>query len=305
MDGQRKKTLVVVVGPTASGKTAVSIEIARAFSTEVLSCDSRQFYHEIPIGTAAPTLEEQALAVHHFVASRSLSDDYNCGSYEHDAIALLDELFLKHDVVVMTGGSGLYVDAVCDGMDDIPCDTEIRAQVLSRLESEGLESLVLQLQKLDPDYCSKADLSNRQRVTRALEVCLASGRPYSSFRRGEGTKRNFEVVKIGLTMDRALLYDRINRRVDIMMEQGLEAEARGVYHLRELNALQTVGYREMFDYFDGTTTRDEAVELIKRNSRRYAKRQLTWFGRDARIEWFDALGVGVLGAIENYLQKFV
>lgn len=305
MSSDKKKILVVVLGSTATGKTAVSVDIARRFSTEILSCDSRQFYREIPIGTAAPTLEEQALAPHHFVASRSLSDDYSCGMYEHDAIELLEKLFLKHDVVVMTGGSGLYIDAVCDGMDDIPSSVELRAELALRYELEGLEGLVDQLRELDPEYCSSADLSNKQRVLRALEVCLASDKPYSSFRKGQGTSRSFEVVKIGLDIERELLYDRINRRVDIMIEQGLEQEARGVYPLRELNALQTVGYRELFDYFDGRITKAEAIELIKRNSRRYAKRQKTWFGRDSRVVWFDALSENVLSEIEKYIQKFV
>lgn len=305
MSSNKKKILVVVLGSTATGKTAVSVDIARLFSTEILSCDSRQFYHEIPIGTAAPTTEEQALAPHHFVGSRSLSDDYSCGMYEHDAIELLDELFKKHDVVVMTGGSGLYIDAVCDGMDSMPSNDQVRTELTKRNEQCGLETLVEQLQELDPEYCATADLSNKQRVIRALEVCLSSGQPYSSFRKGQSTTRNFEVVKIGLDIERELLYERINRRVDLMIEQGLEAEARAVYPLRSLNALQTVGYRELFDYFDGIISREEAIELIKRNSRRYAKRQKTWFRRDSRIVWFDGLSDKVLFEIEKYVQNFV
>lgn len=302
---KKKKTLVVVLGATATGKTAISIELARRLKAVVLSCDSRQFYKEIPIGTAAPTAEEQGDVTHHFVGCRSVVDDYSCGGFEKDAIELLERLFEVHDTVVMTGGSGLYIDAVCKGMDNIPSSTEVRAELAQRLEVEGFDALVSQLRELDVVYAESADLANKQRVLRALEVCLASGHPYSSFRRAEGVARNFEVVKIGIEMDRALLYDRINRRVDIMLEQGLEAEARNVYPLRACNSLQTVGYRELFDYFDGVISLEAAIELIKRNSRRYAKRQITWFGRDEKTLWFDGLGAKVVDEIEKSLDKFV
>jgi tRNA dimethylallyltransferase len=241
----------------------------------------------MPIGTAQPTAEELAAAKHYFIADREVEDDFNCGKYETEALALLERLFVESEYVVAVGGSGLYVQALCDGMDDLPdADPTLRDSLKQRLESEGLERLVAQLRVLDPKYAEEVDLCNPARVMRALEVCLATGRPYSEQRKGVTAERPFNIIKIGTDMPRDVLYDRINRRVDMMVEEGLEAEARTMYPKRHLNALQTVGYRELFDYFDGAITREEAIELIKRNSRRYAKRQMTWFRRDRDIQWF-------------------
>ena len=282
------KTLIVIVGPTGSGKTDLSIGVARHYACPIISTDSRQFYRGIPIGTAQPTTEELALVEHHFIASHALEDDFNCGAYEVAALARLEELFQRHDVVVAVGGSGLYIKALTEGMDDLPeVDPELRSSLAARLKAEGLEPLAELLRELDPAFYEVVDRKNPARVLRALEVCLTTGKPYSLLRTGVRQKREFNIVKIGTQMQRELLYDRIDRRVDMMIDLGLEQEARKVYHLRHLNSLQTVGYREMFDYFDGKTTREEAIELIKRNSRRYAKRQMTWFRRDEEIAWFS------------------
>ena len=282
------KTLIVIVGPTGSGKTDLSIGVAQHYACPIISTDSRQFYRGIPIGTAQPTTEELALVEHHFIASHALEDDFNCGAYEVAALARLEELFQRHDVVVAVGGSGLYIKALTEGMDDLPeVDTALRSSLAARLKAEGLEAMAELLHVLDPAFYEVVDRKNPARVLRALEVCLTTGKPYSSLRTGVRQKREFNIVKIGTQMQRDVLYDRIDRRVDMMITEGLEHEAREVYHLRHLNSLQTVGYREMFDYFDGKTTREEAIELIKRNSRRYAKRQMTWFRRDEEIAWFS------------------
>ena len=281
------KTLIVIVGPTGSGKTDLSIRVAEHYACPIISTDSRQFYRGIPIGTAQPDNEQLERVEHHFIASHELTDDFNCGAYEVAALKRLEELFYKHDTVVAVGGSGLYVKALCEGMDDLPeVEPALRQQLSDRLKREGLEALAEQLRELDPTFYEVVDRKNPARVLRALEVCIATGKPYSALRTGVKRERPFNIVKIGVTMERAVLYERIDRRVDIMVEAGLEQEARKVYPLRHLNSLQTVGYREMFDYFDGSISRDEAIELIKLNSRRYAKRQLTWFGRDGEIEWF-------------------
>ena len=281
------KSLIVIVGPTGSGKTDLSITVAEHFSAPIISTDSRQFYRGIPIGTAQPDEEQLRRVEHHFIASHDLTDDFNCGAYEVAALKRLEELFLTHDVVVAVGGSGLYIKALCEGMDDMPeADAEVRQRLAERLKNEGLEALVEELRERDADFYEIVDKKNPARVLRALEVCITTGQPYSSLRSGEKREREFNIVKIGTDMPREVLYERIDKRVDIMVEQGLEQEARAVYPQRALNSLQTVGYREMFDYFDGTIGRDEAIELIKRNSRRYAKRQLTWFRRDEAIKWF-------------------
>ena len=281
------KRLIVIVGPTGSGKTDLSIRIARRYGAPVLSTDSRQMYRGMAVGTAQPSPEQLQEVEHHFIASHDIKDNLSCGEYETQALARLDELFAAHDYVVAVGGAGLYVRALCEGMDDLPqADEELRRELASRLATEGLESLAAQLKTLDPAYYDKVDRSNPARVVRALEVCLQTGLPYSQLRTGTPRPRNFGIVKVGVDMPRDMLYERIDRRVDCMLADGLEAEARALYPYRHLNALQTVGYREFFDYFDGRTTYDEAVALIKRNSRRYAKRQLTWFRRDGGIRWF-------------------
>ena len=282
------KTLIVVVGATGSGKTDLSLRLATHFAAPILSTDSRQVYRGIPIGTAQPTAEQLAAVEHHFIASHELTDNFNCGEYETQALACLETLFRKHDVVVAVGGSGLYIQALCEGMDDLPqADEELRQSLMERLQGEGIESLLADLERLDPEYYAQVDRQNPSRVLRAVEVCLQTGKPYSSLRTGEKRERDFRIVKVGIDWEREALYDRINRRVDMMIDEGLEAEARSVYHLRQLNSLQTVGYREMFEYFDGKISREEAIELIKRNSRRYAKRQMTWFRRDSEIRWFS------------------
>lgn len=281
------KRLLVIVGPTGSGKTDLSLRVARRYGVPILSTDSRQFYRGMAIGTAQPTVEEQQSVEHHFIASHDIEQSLNCGTYEQEALACLERLYATHDDVVAVGGSGLYVRALCEGMDDLPsADETLRAQLMERLHREGLEALAAELQQRDPAYCATADLCNPARVVRALEVCLQSGRPYSEQRLGHRHERPFRVLKIGVELPRAELYARIDRRVDRMLEEGLVEEARRLYPHRALNALQTVGYRELFDWFDGRTTFEQAVELIKRNTRRYAKRQLTWFRRDPDIHWF-------------------
>ena len=295
------KRLLVVVGPTGSGKTDLSVRLALHYGAPILSTDSRQVYRGMPIGTAQPSADQLQAVEHHFIASHDLTDNLNCGEYEVQALARLEELFADHDWVVAVGGSGLYVRALCEGMDDLPqADEPLRRKLEHRLAEEGLGALAEELRELDPEYCRTADLNNPARVMRALEVCLQTHMPYSRQRTGERRPRPFEIVKIGIDLPRDVLYDRINRRVDRMLADGLEAEARALYPYRELNALKTVGYREFFDYFDGRIGYDEAVELIKRNSRRYAKRQLTWFRRDSEIRWFapddDAAIIAYVGS---------
>ena len=281
------KRLVVIVGPTGCGKTDLSIRLAEHYRAPIISTDSRQFYRGLPIGTAQPTADQLARAEHHFIASHALTDEVNCGSYEVMALERLEELFKAHSTVIAVGGSGLYVRALCEGMDDLPeADEALRKELTRRIESEGLESLCEELKRLDPVYYEQVDRQNPARVQRALEVCLQTGMPYSSLRTGERRERPFEIIKIGVNLPREELYARIDRRVELMMEEGLEAEARAALPYRELNALQTVGYKELFLYFDGEITKEEAVALIQRNSRRYAKRQLTWFRRDEEVAWF-------------------
>ena len=286
----KTKTLIVVAGPTASGKTSFAIEIAKRFGAEIISADSRQFYRQMSIGTATPNEDELKEVKHHFINSHDVWNDYAAGEFEKDALALIDNLFEKGDYVVVVGGSGLYIDALCNGLDDIPkVDPEIREELTSIYQNNGLDALLVQLKELDIDFYNIVDKANYKRVVRALEVCLSTGKPYSLQRKGVAKERYFNIVKLAIDMPRELLYDRINRRVDIMVEIGLEAEARGVLQHRECNALQTVGYRELFEYFDGLITFERAVELIKQNSRRYAKRQMTWFRRDSSLLWVKSI----------------
>lgn len=281
------KRLIVLVGPTGAGKTDVGVQLALHYDAPVLSTDSRQMYRGLAIGTAQPAAVQLQAVEHHFIASHDIKDNLSCGEYETQALARLGELFAEHDNVIAVGGSGLYVRALCEGMDELPqADPALRDELAERLRTEGLETLAGQLRTLDPAYYEAVDRNNPARVVRALEVCLQTGRPFSELRTGARRKRDFGIVKLGVDMPREELYARIDRRVDQMITDGLEAEARAMYPHRHLNALQTVGYREFFDYFEGRITYDEAVELIKRNSRRYAKRQLTWFRRDTEIRWF-------------------
>ena len=283
-----KKTLFVIVGPTAIGKTATAIRIAQELGTEILSCDSRQFYKELNIGVARPSDEELAAVKHHFIANLSIHDNYNVSMYEHDALALLDDLFATHDTAVAVGGSGLYVDALCQGITEMPDpDPEIRAELKKRLQDEGIESLRSQLRLLDPEYYEQTDIANPLRIVRGLEMYLTTGTPFSQIRKSEIKKRPFDIVKIGLTCPRDELYSRINLRVDEMVCNGLEEEARNLLPFRQLNALNTVGYKELFDYFDDKITLEQAIADIKTHTRRYAKRQITWLQRYSDIQWFD------------------
>ena len=283
-----QNTLITIVGPTAIGKTSLSIALAKHFQTEIISCDSRQFYKEMAIGTAVPEPEELASATHHFIQDRSIFDDYNVGDFETDALKKLDDLFQKYHVVIMVGGSGLYVDAVLKGFDEFPkIEPSVREILNLRLETEGLPALQQQLKELDFETYKSIALDNPQRVTRALEVCIGSGQPYSSFKNSTQKKRNFRSIKIGLNGDRQKIYDRINLRVDLMIQNGLINEAKQLHPYKQVNALQTVGYRELFSYFEGQFTQEFAIEEIKKNSRRFAKRQLTRFRKDHEILWFD------------------
>ena len=282
------KTLVVITGPTGIGKTEVSIKVARHFNAEIVSADSRQIFKELNIGTAVPSTEELAAIPHHFIQSHSVEENYNASRYETEALELIDKLFQQRDVLLLVGGSMLYIDAICKGIDSMPdADPEVRAALKKQLEEEGLESLRLQLKTLDPEYYKKVDLKNPNRIIHALEISIQTGKPYSSFRSDTPKKRPFQIIKIAFNCDRQVLHNRINLRVDKMMEAGLETEARSVYHKKQLNSLNTVGYQELFAYFNGEISREKAIELIKRNSRRYARKQITWFRRDENVKWFE------------------
>lgn len=282
------KKLIILTGPTGIGKTDLSIELAQVLKTEIISCDSRQMFRELAIGSAPPSAEQLQKARHHFIGQLSISDYYSAGRFELDVVALLEQLFVKYDKVLMVGGSGMYIDAIVRGIDDLPTiDTEIRAQIGQRLKDEGIDKLREELSRLDPEYYNTADIVNPKRVLKALEVIAQTGKTYSSQRTGNVKKRPFEIVLVGLKMDRNKLYERIDRRVDVMLEMGLENEARSLLPYKELNSLNTVGYKEFFDFFEGKYDYDEAVRLIKRNSRRYAKRQMTWFSRYQQMTWFD------------------
>lgn len=286
------KKLIVIIGPTAVGKTDLSIDIAKYFDAPIISSDSRQIYKEMNIGTAVPSAQQLKEVEHYFIHTRSITEDYTAGKFEKEAIKEISRLFEKHNYILLTGGSGLYIDAICNGIDELPeASVGVRKQINERYETDGLESLTEQLHLLDPEYYQKVDLNNPQRVIRALEVCISTGKTYSQLRIGEGKKRDFDIIKVGLTIDRDILYGRINRRVDIMIEQGLENEALSLYEFRYLNALQTVGYKELFGFFSGEITKEEAIELLKRNTRRYAKRQMTWFRKYSDIEWFNPIDI--------------
>ncbi|MEQ8908890.1 MAG: tRNA (adenosine(37)-N6)-dimethylallyltransferase MiaA [Vicingaceae bacterium] len=281
--------LISIIGPTAVGKTALAIQLAQYFKTEILSADSRQFYKELSIGTAKPDAIELAAAPHHFINHLSIAEDYNASDYEAEAISLLKKLFENYNTLILCGGSGMYLDAVNQGFDaEVPSsDEQIRKELNELMAREGITALQSKLKELDPIFYQKVDLHNSKRLLRALEVCLISGKPYSEIRKGKGKERPFKKLKIGLNMDREKLYERINLRVDRMIDAGLLEEVKAVWPFREKNALKTVGYRELFDYLDGRLTFEQAVEKIKINSRRYAKRQLTWFKRDDEIHWFE------------------
>ncbi len=281
--------LVVIAGPTAVGKTDFCVRLSKYFNTEIISADARQFYKELNVGTAKPTTAEQQGIVHHFIDSHSIDELYSAGNFEREVLTLLEHRFQEKDIIILTGGSGLYIKAVCEGLDDLP-DTppDLRTELMQRLENEGIEPLQNQLRILDPVYCQTNDLQNSQRVVRALEVCLSMGKPFSSFRSNQIVTRPFDILEIALNRDRQELYDRIDARMDKMLENGLIEEVKSLLPYRQHNALQTVGYKEVFEYLDGSYDYSEMVRLLKRNTRRYAKRQITWFKHQGGFVWFDA-----------------
>lgn len=300
-----ENTLIVIPGPTGVGKTEFAIDLACRLGCSIISCDSRQFYREMKIGTAVPDDEQLSRVRHHFIGFLSVTDYYSTSLYERDVMALLPSLFSENPVAVMTGGSMLYMDAVCRGMDDIPdTDPSVRQKYTDIYHTEGIAGLRMALKILDPEHYSKVDLRNPRRIMRALEITESTGKPYSSFLTAQKRERNFRIIRAGLTRNRDELYRRIDDRVEAMLEKGLEEEAASLTCHRGLNALNTVGYREMFSWFDGLITREQAVSLIKRNTRRYARKQLTWWKRDDEIEWFDASDKGrVISWIEDRLTK--
>lgn len=283
-----EKTLVVITGPTGSGKTSLAVEVAKAIGTEIISADSRQIFKEIPIGTAAPSEEERAAVPHYFVATHSLMDYYSAADFESDVISLLERKWREHDVMVMAGGSMMYVDAVINGIDDIPSiSDENRRRAMAVYENGGLQQLRLDVLELDPEYYRQVDLNNHKRLIHALEIMYESGKKYSALRTGQSRKRDFRVLKFALNLPREVLFDRINRRVETMIDAGLEAEVRAVYDMRHLNSLNTVGYKEMFEYFDGKMDRATAIARICKNTRVYAKKQLTWLKKDDSVIWLN------------------
>lgn len=285
----KRKRLIVVVGATAVGKTAESIRIAKLLKTEIVSADSRQFYKEMNIGVARPSIEELETVPHHLIAHISVTDSYNVARYEQDALKCIEGLFERHEDVVLTGGSGLFVKAVCEGLDEIPdADIEIRNELNELFATQGIEPLQRELQEKDPEYWKIVDKQNHIRLIRALEVCRQTGRTFTSYRNNRKVERDFEIVKLGIRREREELLERIYKRVDLMIEQGLIEEVKGLIEYRDLQALNSVGYKEVFEYLDGKTTFEEAVEAIKINTRRYAKRQMTWFCKDKEIQWFNA-----------------
>ena len=297
----QRPTLIVLLGPTGVGKTALGVQLALQLGCSILSADSRQIYRELPIGTAAPTPEERAAVPHYFVGTHSVTEGYSAASYEADALSLLEGLFVDHPIQLLSGGSMMYIDAVCRGIDEIPdVDPAIRTEVWHRYETQGLAPILTELEQLDPRYYATVDHQNYKRVLHGYEVCLSSGRPFSSFHTGPAKHRPFDIIKIGLTREREELYARIDERVLQMMSLGLEAEARAVYPHRHLNALNTVGYKELFAYFDGMISLEEAIRLIQRNSRHYARKQLTWWKRDPEVHWYHPEDIE---GIENALGR--
>ena len=299
------KTLIVITGPTAVGKTALCLEIAKHFDIPIINADSRQIYRELRIGTAQPTKEQMQEVKHYFVGTLGLDDYYSASLFEQQVLECLEQQFLTNDYALLSGGSMMYIDAVCDGIDDIPTiDDETRALMKQRLADEGLEALVEELKRLDPEYYEIVDRQNPRRVVHALEICVMTGKTYTSFRKREKRQRPFQIIKIGLNRPREELYDRINQRVDQMMADGLLEEARSLYPLRQLNALNTVGYKELFDYLEGRWPLEEAVERIKGNTRRYARKQLTWYKKDPQIRWFHPQETEqIISYITNYERE--
>jgi tRNA dimethylallyltransferase len=300
------KILISIVGPTAIGKTSLAIELAKHYKTEIISADSRQFYKEMNIGTAVPSKVELSTAKHHFIQHKSIHDPYSVGDFERDATKLLTELFKKYDVVVIVGGSGLYVDAVTKGLDNFPSVApEIRENLNKELQTKGVTALQEQLKSLDFEYYNKVDIQNPHRLIRALEICISTGKPYSSFLNNKKNNRPFKILSIGINADRKIIYDRINQRVDLMIENGLINEVKKLIDYKHLNALQTVGYKELFNYFDGIWDLDFAIAEIKKNTRRFAKRQLTWFKKTEDIIWVDYKDdiKSIIAKIENTVSN--
>ncbi len=297
------KTLIIIAGPTAAGKTAIAIHIAKHFNTEIISADSRQFYREMNIGTAKPSNEELSAIRHHIIDSHSVKDHFSVGDFEKAVICLLEKLFKSHDQVILVGGSGLFIDAVCNGFDELPVATkETREKLNQLLSDKGIEHLQEKLKKVDPVYYAEVDINNPQRLKRALEVFESTGNPFSSYRTKIPKKRNFNIIKLAISPDRTKLYEQINLRVDQMIDKGLIEEVKGLVEYRHLNALNTVGYSEIFDYLDGKYTKQESIDKIKQNTRRFAKRQLTWFKKSEDMKWFDPLA---LNSILKYLDEAI
>lgn len=299
-----KKHLIVLIGPTGVGKTTTSISVSKHFNAPIVSADSRQFFKEMRIGTAAPTPKQLSLTPHYLVGHKSITERYSCGMFELEALELLNKIYINQDVAMLVGGSMLYIDAVCNGIDNFPTpDPELRQSLENQLVTEGVDNLRAQLRLLDPEFYNQVDLKNPKRILKAIEICLQTGKPYSSFLTNPQRSRPFNVIKIGLTYPREVLYERINDRVDQMINQGLVDEAKSLYPYRDHNALKTVGYREIFDFIDGKSSLEKAIELIKRNSRHYAKRQLTWWAKDNEITWFHPNEIDlVLYHIEEQLK---
>lgn len=299
----KDKYLVVIAGPTASGKTATAIKVAKALGTEIISADSRQFYKELPIGTAAPTSEEQAEVQHHMIHNLNVEDKYDVADYEQEVLSLLKQLFVNHDAMVLTGGSGLFIDAVCKGLDSIPdISEEVRNKVDELYKKGGLIALQNEVERLDPEYYNIVDKYNPRRLQRAVEVCYQTGLTYSSFRKNTVKQRDFKIIKVALLWERSELINRINKRVEIMVNEGLVEEAKAMYPKRHLNSLNTVGYKEIFEYFDGKVSLNEAIENIKINTRQYAKRQMTWLRKNNDYKWFT---IDELDEMLNYINSVI